>query len=180
MFRPLVIPLFAVALLLCPVSAMAQKQGEVKQVRRAPAQGVSSVRGESVRTVEEIRLLEEQGARVLLTRLAEAFLLEDARAVSDCMAGAEIVFSLDPEESGADPDRTPLQSREQIYYRMREYFERVTVEELECDCPEENLGVEDAHGVLEVGLQDSPRSRLFVRLRRADDAWRVVELRALP
>jgi len=179
MFRSLVI-LLSLALLCLPTVSTAQKEGQVQGVRSRSAQDVSSVAGEPVVVADEIRLVEEGSARALLAGLTEAFLAEDAEAVSAYMAQFEIPFSLDPGNASLDPSMAPLQSHEQIYYLLRDYFERVTVEELECDCPEENLGVEDAHGVLELGLQDSPRSRLFVRLRRADDAWWVVELRALP
>ena len=179
MFRHLII-LLSVTLWLSTTPALAQKKGEVKQIRRVSAQDVNSVKGEPVRTADQIRPMVEEGPRGLLTRLGEAFLAEDAEAVSECMAEQEIPFSLDPRDGNADPAKAPLQSREQIYYRLREYFEQVEVEKLECDCPEENLGVEDAHGVLELGLKDSPRSRLYLRLRRADETWRVVEMRALP
>jgi hypothetical protein len=179
MFRPLVL-LLSAALLCLPAEASAQKEGQVEGVRTYSAQDVSSVEGKPVQVAEDIRLVEEGSARALLADLADAFLAEDAEAVSALMAQSEIPFSLDPGNASLDPSMAPLQSHEQIYYLLSDYFERVTVEDLECDCPEEDLGVEDAHGVLELGLQDSPRSRLFVRLRLAEDGWRVVELRALP
>ncbi len=179
MFRPLLI-ILSLALLLVPGTVLAQQEGQVKRVRRAPAQSVESVQGEPVQTVSEIRPLEEGSAGALLAELAEAFLGEDARGLSAHMAEPEIPFSLEADQESGDPSLVPRQSREQIYYLLRDYFERVWVRQVECDCSEENLGLEDAYGVLELGLEDSARSRLFVRLRRADELWRVVEIRALP
>jgi hypothetical protein len=140
---------------------------------------VHSVSGEPVQSAE-LRPLEAPGALDLLLGLSEAFLAEDAEAVTRTMIKTDIRFSLDPGGDQAEMAEAPLQSREQIYYGLRDYFDQVEVFAVECDCPEEDLGVEDAHGVLELSLQESERSRLFVRLRQLSEGWRVTELRALP
>lgn len=168
------------ALLLLPTSAVAQQEAQVQGTRRVPAHSTTRLTERTGQTLAEARSLEQGSAEFLLAELEEGFRTEDARAISERLPETEIPFSLDPAEGSVDPTLAPLQSREQIYYQLRGFFERVEVESVECDCSEEDLGVEDAHGVLELSLADSGRSRLFVRLRRSDELWRVAELRALP
>jgi len=130
-----------------------------------------------------VMLSANSAAYNLLEVLAGALTQENPETVRDMLAEGELKVALEPP---ADDTSLAVTSREQVYYLLQDFFDRydVALLDTQCRCPESGGELDDAHGILTLDLWDEAGAAqnrgFFVRLRRPDEAWQIVEIRALP
>ncbi len=166
------------ALLLLPTLAAAQtKEAKVTRRDSAPLRRVTAPTRKMAPELRPLAVAAEKTFRELGVALTEG----NAEKATALMDEDDILFQLDPPRSGTSAeDEEPLRSHQQVFYLWKAFLAQHSVEKTECQCPQEFEDPDNAHGVLEVELDNSSVRRFYISLRRAERDWRVAELRALP
>jgi len=143
----------------------------------------------------------DETPQLVCVQLAAALEDEDIKALSALLAPGDLHCHLVlPGGRGEIGDDSHLYSAEQVFYMVREYFDRVEVVPYDQTTPgvlspkglvltevpelDESAHTEP-HGILHFSVQapsggDPLHERLYIGLRRVGRGWRVEEIRQLP
>ena len=165
-------------LLLLPTLAAAQSKEAT--VKRRDTTRVRQVPAPERRVAPELRPL-AVSAEKIFRELGLALTEGNAEKATALMDEGDILFELEPPASSSSAeDEEPLRSRQQVFYLLKAFLKQHSIEKTDCPCPQEFEDPNQAHGVLEVEMDNSSVRRFYINLRRVEREWRVAEFRALP
>lgn len=174
-------PTFLLTLLaLSILSEVSAAQDKAAKVTRHDKARIESVAAPGRKLAPGLRPLAVSAEKTFLM-LSAAFRKGDAEKATALMDEGEILFQLEPPQSDESlKNEEPLRSHQQVFYLLKAFLAQHSIKESRCPCPQDFDDPDNAHGVLELELDDSGLRRFYVRLRRVEHDWRVSELRALP